>query len=336
MFLFVFCLFPREICANVYLGYRCFCTCNDMFTTTDVATKRGILQYREERFTGIRCRISPERVKRHTSQTLTFPRDSADCPFCEQNIFSITPVFPDGKRILVGESVTFPNMFPFAEGHTVTVITRAHTVPEFTRAQIADALRAQIESLLRYGGYPSINWNYLPSAGASILHPHMQGISDRCPTWLVERYLCAGKEYRAKIGASYWDAVREQERSSDRFLFGDEILWSAHAVPVGEREVRGILPISSLKELEDYMEPLSEGILRIITFYRNLGTQAFNMSIYCCRDESEDFSAFCSLISRINPNPLSTSDSAFMERMHCEPVIMTLPEEMGEMYRDQN
>jgi len=27
------------------------------------------------------------------------------------------------------------------------------------------------------------------------------------------------------------------------------------------------------------------------------------------------------------------SDSAFMERMHCEPVIMTLPEEMGALYR---
>jgi galactose-1-phosphate uridylyltransferase len=307
-----------------------------MFTVTDVVTNKGVLQYREEHFTGLRCRISPERVKRHTGQTLVLPDEHESCPFCEQNLFTLTPVFPDGKRILKGESVTFPNMFPFAARHTVTVITRAHMVPEFTRAQIADALGAQIESLIRYEGYPSINWNYLPSAGASIIHPHMQGICDMHPTWIVERYLCAGEKYREKTGASYWDAVREQECCSDRFLFGNEIPWSAHAVPIGEREVRGIIPVARLNELENYIDPLAEGIIRIIRFYRNLGTQAFNMSIYCAREKNEDFSAFCSLISRINPNPLSTSDSAFMERMHCEPVIMTLPEEMGELYRNQN
>jgi hypothetical protein len=62
-------------------------------------------------------------------------------------------------------------MFPFAEWHTVTVITRDHTVPAFTKQQIMDALQAQAESLLLSAGYPSINWNYLPSAGASIVHP---------------------------------------------------------------------------------------------------------------------------------------------------------------------
>ncbi|MDD1703555.1 MAG: galactose-1-phosphate uridylyltransferase [Methanoregula sp.] len=306
-----------------------------MFASTDVSTGRGILQYREEHLTGLRCRISPERVKRHIDQPFVLPEKPADCPFCEQNILSITPTFPDGNRILRGESITFPNMFPFAAWHTVTVITRAHAVPEFTRQQISDALHAQSEALLRYEGYPSINWNYLPSAGASIIHPHMQGICDTRPTWLTERYLSAGKEYQKKTGASYWEAVKEQERSSDRYLFGDEILWSAHAVPVGEREIRGIIPVTRLDELGSFIETLSEGIIRVITLYRKLGTQAFNMAIYCARDQSEEFSVFCSLISRINPNPLSTSDSAFMERLHVEPIIMTLPEELGRYYRNE-
>lgn len=307
-----------------------------MFSITDVATKKGVLQYREEHFTGLRCRISPERVKRHTDQILPLPKDSATCSFCEQNIFSITPVFPDGKRIIRGESVTFPNMFPFAAGHTVTVITRAHEVQVFTRAQIADALRAQAESLIRYEGYSSINWNYLPSAGASILHPHMQGICDTRPTWLMDRYLAACQEYRKKTGRSYWDAVREQEQSSDRFLFGDEILWSAHAVPVGEREVRGFLPCRCINELDNFVDVLSDGILRVIDIYRKLGTAAFNMAIFFAREKNEDFSAFCSLISRINPNPLSTSDSAFMERLHFEPIILTLPEDLGRYYRNES
>ena len=68
--------------------------------------------------------------------------------------------------------------------------------------------------------------------------------------------------------------------SSDRYLFGDEILWSAHAVPVGEREVRGILPISTLEEMENYADLLARGMLEIISLYRELGTYAFNMSVF--------------------------------------------------------
>jgi galactose-1-phosphate uridylyltransferase len=307
----------------------------DLFTVTDVATGRGPLQYREECLTGLRCRISPERLKRHIDQTLKVPDTSEGCPFCRESIFSITPTFPDGNRILKGESVTFPNMFPFAELHSVTVITRDHTVPAFTRQQIADALHAQIESLLSSDGYPSINWNYLSSAGASIVHPHMQGIADHRPSWIAERYLSACKKYYDKTGDRYWDAVREQEQSSNRYLFGDEILWSAHAVPVGEREVRGLLPVARLDELENYIDPLAEGILEVISFYRKLGTYAFNMAIFFGREKAENFSAFCSLISRINPNPLSTSDSAFMERLHNEPIILTLPEDLGLYYRNE-
>jgi len=304
-----------------------------MFSITEADNGRGILEYREEYLTGLKCRISPERLKRRIDQPLV-PLEATDgCPFCRENIFSLTPTFPDGSRILRGESVTFPNMFPFAAWHSVTVISRDHLVSSFSRQQIDDALQAQTESLSRANGYPCINWNYLPSAGASIVHPHMQGICDPRPSWMVERYLSAGKEYLSRTGKRYWDAIREQESGSDRYLFGNEILWFAHAVPIGEREIRGILPIHRLDEFESYTGLLAEGILEILSLYRKLGTQAFNMAIYFSKGKAGHFSAFCSLISRINPNPQSTSDSAFMERLHFEPVILTLPEDLGRYYR---
>jgi galactose-1-phosphate uridylyltransferase len=306
-----------------------------MFAVSEVATEKGILQHREEHFTCLRCRISPERLKRHIDQVLSLPDSREGCPFCRDSIFSVTPTFADKNRIIRGESVTFPNLFPFGDWHTVTVITTEHSVDTFTHRQVADALRAQVESLQRFNGYPSINWNYLPSAGASLVHPHMQGISDRSPQLMIERYRFACEQYRGKTGKNYWDAVREEERSSDRYLFGDEILWSAHAVPVGEREVRGHLPVTSLDGLEAYVDSLAQGILSVLTLYKKLGTHAFNMSIFFDKpEENRDSRAFCSLISRINPNVSSTSDSAFMERLHLEPVILTLPEELGRYYRN--
>ena len=307
-----------------------------MFSVREVVTSRGTLQYREEHLTGIRCRISPDRLKRQIDRTAYIPSNDEGCPFCRGAVFSVTPTFPDGRRIIRGESVTFPNLFPFGEGHVVTVITREHSVTAFSRQQITDALLAQTEALRQADGYASINWNFLPSAGASLVHPHMQGLSDSCPSRIVDSYITASEQFRRIQGRNYWDVVREEEKSSDRYLFGDEILWSAHAVPVGEREVRGILPISTLEEMENYVDLVAQGILEIISLYRQLGTHAFNMSIFFDKNGNDHgLRAFCSMISRINPNPSSTSDSAFMERLHLEPVIMTLPEDLGKFYKKE-
>jgi UDPglucose--hexose-1-phosphate uridylyltransferase len=307
-----------------------------MFSVREVVTSRGKLQYRTERLTGLRCRISPDRLKRQIDQSFNYPSNTDGCPFCRDAVMTVTPTFPDGNRILRGESITFPNLFPFGEGHIVTVLTREHVVVSFSRQQIVDALLSQIEALLRTDGYASINWNFLPSAGASLVHPHMQGLSDSHPSRIVEIYIAASEQYRKKQGRNYWDALREQERSSERYLFGDEILWSAHAVPVGEREVRGILPITTLEEMENYADLMARGILEVLSLYRELGTHAFNMSIFFDKSGNDHgFRAFCSMISRINPNPSSTSDSAFMERLHLEPVIMTLPEDLGKFYKKE-
>lgn len=307
-----------------------------MFSVREVVTSRGTLQYRSEHLTGLRCRISPDRLKRQIDQSLYLPSNVEGCPFCSNAVMTVTPTFPDGNRILRGESITFPNLFPFGEGHVVTVITREHAVISFSRQQIVDALIAQIEALHRIDGYHSINWNFLPSAGASLVHPHMQGLSDSHPSRILDTYFTASRQFREKQGRNYWDAVKDQERSSDRYLFGDEIFWSAHAVPVGEREVRGILPISTLGELENYADLLARGILEIISLYRELGTYAFNMSVFFDKNgKDHGFRTFCSMISRINPNPQSTSDSAFMERLHLEPVIMTLPEDLGKFYKKE-
>lgn len=305
-----------------------------MFSVEEIPVRGGILQYRTEHITGIRCRISPGRLIRGIDKRYPIPGNPEGCSFCPNHLYSDTPVFETGGRISVGESLTFPNKFPFARTHTVTVITAAHTIDRFTKKQMADALRAQAESLLSGAGYSSINCNYLPSAGASMAHPHLQGTVDSKPPPLVERYICGERSYPGKNGLNYWDRWIEHELSSPRFLFGGEISWFAHAVPIGEREVRGFLPVSNIEEFESYTDILADGILQVLDLYRSLGTWAFNFSIFFDKVGSpRGFKPFCSIISRINPNNASLSDTAFMERLHLEPVILTLPEDLGTFYR---
>ncbi|WP_292521018.1 galactose-1-phosphate uridylyltransferase [Methanoculleus sp.] len=308
-----------------------------MFTIYETRTDRGVLQYRRESLTGIRCRISPSRAERHIDSAPVMPSSREGCPFCPDAIDTSTPTFEDGSRLWCGESVTFPNLYPFATSHVVTVITPDHATGRFDARCLADALSGTAEALSRSSGYASINWNYLPSAGASIVHPHLQGIADPEPTRLADLYISAGRRYLADHGRFYWDDLMEHERCSGRFLFEDEIFWSANPVPLGEREVRGVLPVSTLEEFGPYIEPLARGILRIVEFYRTLGTHAFNASIFFdAPDAGRGHRAFCSLIARLNPNSLSMCDSAFMERLHLEPVVLTLPETLGALFRGKN
>jgi UDPglucose--hexose-1-phosphate uridylyltransferase len=305
-----------------------------MFTVRELRWENSVLQYREEKLTGLRCRISPDRTKRGLDLPYSYSPDRDGCPFCPDQVLSVTPTFPGGNRINIGESVTFPNLYPFASYHTVTVITSEHVVDFFSKKQLNDAFQAQVCSLSKAGGYPSINWNYLPSAGASLAHPHLQGIADEQPPVIAGLYMNNGKRYLERHGICYWDAWRKHEEGSERYLFGDEICWTAHAVPLGEREVRGILPVATLEDSENYLDTLIDGILAVIGLYRELGTHAFNLSLFfekCGSDHG--FRAFCSIISRINPNTRSLADSAFMERLHLEPVILTLPEDLGAWYR---
>ena len=307
-----------------------------MFTIREVRTERGTLQYRRESLTGIRCRISPARVERKIDTVPALPLSREGCPFCPDSIGVATPTFEDGSRLRYGESVTFPNLYPYAERHVVTVITPDHATGRFGVRCLADALSGAAEALSRSPGYASINWNYLPSAGASIVHPHLQGIADTEPTFLAGLYIAAARRYLADHGRLYWDDLVEHERRSGRFLFEDEIFWSASPVPLGEREVRGVLPVSTLADIGPYIEPLAGGILRIVEFYRSLGTHAFNVSIlFDAPGAGRGHRAFCSLIARLNPNSLSMCDSAFMERLHLEPVILTLPEDLGALFREK-
>jgi galactose-1-phosphate uridylyltransferase len=306
-----------------------------MFTERVVETGKGRLHFRRETLTGLSCRISRERIRRGIDQCSCPEFPPEGCPFCAGNLLSATPVFPGGGRIVVGESVTFPNLYPFAEWHTVTVITRDHAVPSFTTGQLVDAFTGQLDSLTGHDGYASLNWNYLPSAGASLAHPHLQGLVDSRPSPLAERYIAGSEQYLREQGRSYWDDLRKAEGEGDRVLMEGEIFWFAHPVPLGEKEIRGILPVSHLSDLRPLLRDLARDLLEIIAFYRELGTRAFNFALFFDREGCDrGFSAFCSLIARINPNPLSLSDSAFMERLHLEPVILTLPEEVARLYRE--
>jgi len=138
------------------------------------------IEIRIDPLTGRKTRINIRRAAR-PKQTpkikLKLAREG--CPFCPENITKVTPKFSEGmpERITCGESVVFPNLFPFGEFHAVGVFSKKHCISlsKFSLKTVENCFRACLRALEMASElkpqlkYWQINWNYLQPAGASIV-----------------------------------------------------------------------------------------------------------------------------------------------------------------------
>lgn len=323
----------------------------------DFALETQGVEYRRDPLLPIWCRVNVMRASRvkqgQTSGDYSelIEGSTRKCYFCRENIPRDTPKFPPSiageGRLRLGECTVFPNLFPFAQYHAIATITDEHFRPldGFTVPQVADALKGSMEYFRRVHAqdkeavYPSLNWNHLPPSGASIVHPHLQLVVDRMPTYLTKALLEAGQEYYHKKGENYWlRLVEEEKKAGERFIGStDGVAWIASFAPLGNKEVIAVFTdSSSLLELdEDRIKEFSEGVLKILGGYARLGVRSFNMSTYSAPVgyEGRDFRLTARIISRPPPQRYYTSDAGFMETMHRERIVEFMPEALAEELR---
>jgi galactose-1-phosphate uridylyltransferase len=322
------------------------------------AAETQSIEYRRDPLTGARCRINAKRANRVKEVASKgagiedLPRIPKEgCAFCPENVERMTPKFPDelikGGRLKVGSAIVFPNLYPFSKYHGVAVFSEAHDagLGEISPEGIRDCVRACVEFLSIIGErdpraiYGSINWNYMPPAGASIVHPHLQVIADAIPTRFQEELIRCSESYYGSHGSSYWVDLIETERALGERMIreGPSVVWLASYAPRGNNEVLGILPgASSISGIDDaVLMELSDGLTRILRGYRDLGARSFNMSIVPgpLDRELEYYALNVRILSRPNPGSHYTSDCGFMERIHLESVVESMPEAVAERLR---
>ncbi len=317
------------------------------------------IEYRKDPLTGRWCRINvlrSSRVKQGQEEigfSDLIEASSSNCFFCPENIEKTTPRFrqeiASEGRFSIGESKVFPNLFPFSEYHAITTITEKHfsDVHEFTRTQIENAMRAGQEFFKRVlksdkeAGYASFNWNHLPPSGASIVHPHAQLTVDKIPTYMTRMFLDESKRYYNDTGENYWQKLIEEEKKVNERYITDtgEISWFTSFVPLGNTEVNAVFrDISSINELDDrHILDFASGLKKILDGYASFGIKSFNLTFYSARafERRDDFCLFMKLISRPTPNKYYTSDAGFMEAMHLERIVESMPESVAEGLRKQ-
>jgi len=317
------------------------------------------IEYRKDPLTGKWCRINLKRVERVKQNVVrgvdtlleVVERTRKNCFFCPENLEKKTPRFPSNLvpegRLKVGSACLFPNLYPFGEYHAIGIFSGAHYLKlnQFSPRLIRDCIKACIEYIKQVSSkhkevrYCSINCNYLFPAGSSIVHPHVQVLADRKPTYQLDELVRESRSYYQKYGSNYWsDLVGVEKEDGSRFIgTTGNVAWLVSFAPRGRNDVLGgSSRISTIPRMDDkQVEEISTGISKVLNGYYEMRVQSFNMTFYSGSvDQDLDyFSLAVRMMSRPDPQDFYTNDAGFMERFHDEIIIESKPEEVAEKLR---
>lgn len=269
-----------------------------------------------------------------------------NCPFCPENVFKLTPLFPKDfvpeGRVTNGEAVVAPNLFPYSKYNGVTIMSKQHYVrlEDFTTKLIADAFRAAqmyIEKVHEKEDNPlsaSINWNYLPHSGGSIIHPHLHVIVSEAETNYQAKFNEKAKQYYEENGEPYLTKLYQIEKENGERWIGEVggIAWVHAYAPKSHNDFLAIF-----KDLTDWRaiteqdwEAFAQGLLAIFETLKEQGLRSFNMILHLSNGSSP---IHARLIPRLVLNDLGTSDMNFFQSLHQEPLVYKKPEDIAEKAR---
>jgi galactose-1-phosphate uridylyltransferase len=218
-----------------------------------------------------------------------------NCPFCPERVEQTTPKFPEGVvsggRIRVGGCVAFPNLYAHSDCSVVVVLGPRHLVypKELGVNTLTEGFQAGLEALkatyranpeLAYG---TITMNYLPSGGATILHPHMQALASNIPFNYQRILLLRSYDYYVQTSKNYWVQLIEYEkRAQERFVYEDEhLVWITPFAPLRLFEVWGIFkePLTPTELRLQHLTELANGLVKVLAYYEDRGILSVNFAL---------------------------------------------------------
>ena len=183
----------------------------------------------------------------------------------------------------------------------------------------------------------AITQNHLPSAGGSLLHPHLQINADRIAS-NHHRFLRlrATAYYKARGSCLFADYLRHEKEDGQRYIGNTgEWQWMAAFAPEGFYEIWGILPgRTSFQHLhDDDWENLAQGVIRTQKFYRSLYRNGYNFGLLLIEDENDCLEMRAVILVRSNHAPWVRNDHTGFEVMLGDMATFSLPEETARLAR---
>lgn len=268
----------------------------------------------------------------------------AGCPFCPDRVMAVTPQFPPDvipePRIKVGDAIVVCNIFPYDTYSAVCVMSSRHfiAIGDFTEELLVDALLAS-QSYVRTvmerdpaAGYGTINWNYMPLSGGTVVHPHLQVIVGSTPSNYQRELIERSLRYSETSSSNFWsDLVAAERELGVRYVAGKgRIHWLTSFAPKGIVEVMAIFTeCPSILDLsrEDWSD-FAFGLAAVARYLGDLNFHSFNMALFSGERGASHFWANARVIPRfLLSNTFGTSDFNHFSALHNEVLSRIKPED---------
>jgi UDPglucose--hexose-1-phosphate uridylyltransferase len=266
------------------------------------------------------------------------------CPFCPDTLEKSTPLFPEelipGGRIKEGQATLIPNLLPFDTYAGVAILSEKHyiKIADLTPEIMKDAFSAALLFIKRVVEFDpevhffSINWNYMPQSGSSLVHPHIQVNCGYFPTNHHRLQIEGCKKYLKKNGKSFWqDFINAEKECKERFIAEiGPTFWTLSFVPQSFLpDVWCIFPdYYSLIQLSIVdIDSFLQGLARVLRYFGQENIHAFNMSIFSVK-EDKDFRINARICPRLLTRAIGNSDRAYPYTLHKEPYAVIPPESL--------
>jgi UDPglucose--hexose-1-phosphate uridylyltransferase len=272
------------------------------------------------------------------------------CPFCPDVLEKSTPLFPEevvpGGRIMNGQALLIPNLLPLDKYACVSILSPEHyiAIEELTTERMADAFYAALKffkMIARFDplvNFYYINWNYMPPAGSSIVHPHLQVNCGEVPTNQHRIQMEACRKYYEENGSHFWlDFIEAEQELEERFI-GEtgSTFWFMSYVP------QSFLPDiwcifsehNSLTGLEkDEFFPFIKGLSKILKYFSLENIFSFNMSIFSVK-EDDYFRINARVCPRLLTREIGNSDQTYLQTIHKETYSVWPPESVCQKIKE--
>lgn len=320
-----------------------------------LAVERPI-EIRTHPITGRTSRIAYSRIneKEAGAEALPEPPPEATristCPFCRPQITALTPrlhpdLSPDEDRLVQGESVLFPNLFPYGAYSAVSLFNNDHFVEigMATASSYTDCFINCHNYLVRVlnkdpqAVYMAITQNHLPSAGGSLIHPHLQINADRIAPNYHRMLQQHAETYHSRTGALMFTDYLTYEKSDGRRYIGTTGPWHwlAAFAPEGFFEIWGILPgVTSFGQVRtSQWTDLSRGIMCVQKYYRSIYRNGYNLGLLVVEAQQSKLELRCVMMVRSNYARWVRNDHTGFEVMLGDMTTFAAPEQVAEAAR---
>jgi len=313
------------------------------------------IQVRVNPISGRTSRITFSRVHEKEAGANRLPSPPPDarqpgrCPFCRPQVLVQTPqlipqIHPAG-RMTQGESLLFPNLFPYGAYSAVSLFDNTHFVEigKAIEGSYTDCLVNCADYLKRVHQHdPSaihmaITQNHLPSAGGSMVHPHLQVHADRIGSnhhrFLYNRSLT--HQHAVQRGL-FGDYAAHEVSARERYIGNTgPWVWLAAFAPEGFFEIWAVYPgkTSIMMLDENAWHHLATGMIRVQKLYRSLNRNGYNFGLLTVETPQSALELRAVMVVRSNYAPWTRSDYTGFEVMLGDMATFTAPEETARLAR---